>query len=143
MGYVEKESAIFDSSSAASLTSAAVIKKYIAARKLRIQQIQFHLAAAVVSSAAAVVVKCKKYPTAGSSAGESDLGTLTIPAGAAAGKVYYKDISPAAIEPGDEIVFEVTTAAAGGAKAGTGTPAFISHIEMELPANISDMIASA
>jgi hypothetical protein len=139
MGYVEKESGIFDSSTASDLASAAVIKKFIAARSIRVQQVQFAVTESMVSVADPVIT-VKKYPTCGSAAAAVTLGAITIPAGAVAGEVYYKDISPAKIEPGDELVFEVTTVADTSGKGACG---FVSHVEMEMPDNISDMVESA
>ncbi|NJM93945.1 MAG: hypothetical protein HC842_04120 [Cytophagales bacterium] len=69
------------------------------------------------------------------------IAAVSIPAGTAAGKVVYKrPTSPVVCFPGDQIVAEVTTAAAtsGGAIYG-----FSAHLDPETPANQGDMILSA
>lgn len=142
MGYASKKDMFFDSSSAASLASAAVIKKFAVCRQVVLEQISFGVETAVVSSGA-VIVSVKSYPVMGNAAGAVVLGTIQIPAGAAQGGVYYKNISPAVLAPGAELVFEVTTAAAGGGAAGAGVCMFSGYDQPEQPANIAAMIASA
>jgi hypothetical protein len=88
-------------------------------------------------------VTVRARPVVGSAAGQVTLGTLSIPGGTAAGKVVYKDLNQQAIQPGGSLVFEVTTAAAGGGAAGAGLCGFIAQEDPEYPVNESSMIASA
>lgn len=128
--------------SAQSLTSAAVVARFAPTERVQLQRIQFSVSTATVSSAS-IVITVKKYITPNSASGAVTLGTLTIPTGVAAGKVYYKDIDPQAIKVGEEIVFEVTTQAAGGGAAGAGfsLPVCIEFPESEL--ENTDMVESA
>lgn len=126
-----------------SLTSAAVISRFmVMVPKVTVDMIAFAIKTATVSTGN-IVVAFKKRPTVGSATGESTIGSLTIPTGIAAGKVYYKNISPVSFEIGEELVVEVTTAAAGGGAAGDGFSLFKASYSAEQLANISDAVASA
>lgn len=70
-----------------------------------------HVSVVTVGASTVVV---KQRPLFGSAAGEVVLATLLIPAGTAAGVVVYKDVDPVNLEPGDQIVAEVTAAATSG-----------------------------
>lgn len=93
-----------------------------------------------IVSTGAVSVKFWRRPTFNSTSSQVSLGTLSIPAGTAAGKVLYKDISPTQINPGEQITFEVLTAATTSGK-------LAYEIELadspEAAGNQSNMIASA
>lgn len=117
-----------------SLASAAQVERHVAMTKLKIHRVALKVTTAIVSTGTVVVV-VKKRPTVGSGTGEVVLATLNIPAATAANKVIYKDISPASILPGDEVCFDVTTAAAGGGAAGAGVGLLEAYAEDELPAN--------
>lgn len=103
---------------------------------------------AVISTATVstgtIVVNFDKRITTDSDTGRvtGGVGTLNIPTGVAAGKVYYKDVH-VDLQPGDQIATTVTTAAAGGGAAGAA------YLEVELvdrdevAANCTDMVASA
>lgn len=136
--YTEKKDGIFDSTSELALTSNAVIKKFTLARSMYLRQIALVVTTAMNSTGAAVV-QVKKYPAAGSSANAVLLGSLSIPAAAVGGQVYYKDIPAVKLLPGQELVFEVTTAST---TAGKGICLFDADDNPERPANVS-MIASA
>lgn len=129
-------------STAESLASAAVIARFMAMHQVQVKQIAFVVSTATVSSAN-IVVTVKRRPTVGSSSGEVTIGTLSIPTGVAAGKMYYKNVTPVTVAQGEEIVFEVTTAAAGMGAAGAGYSGFDAEHDPEVPANNSDMVASA
>ena len=76
----------------------------------------------------------------GDDTGEVAVTTLTIPDTTVAGKVLYKDLTPIDLNPGDQIEFATTQA---GAQTGAGI-CFIEVIPRpEVPANLSDMVASA
>ncbi|HUR99061.1 MAG TPA: hypothetical protein VMZ26_13425 [Pyrinomonadaceae bacterium] len=125
------------------LTAAAVADaSYVVLSRIKVSRLLFVVSTATVSSGN-IVVAFKQYPTVGSSASAVTLGSLTIPTAIAAGKVYYKDISPAILNAGDELVCEVTTAAAGGGAAGAGFFAVECEFCPEYVSNQSDMVASA
>ncbi len=94
----------------------------------------------VVSSSVSAVVKFWRRPALSSTSGQVSLGTLTIPTGAAVSKTYYKDISPVTVFPGDQITYEVTTAA-------TSTGKGFANVELadnpEAAGNQTNMVASA
>lgn len=124
------------------LTSAAVLTdNFVAMEKVEVKQVGFLITTATVSSGN-IVVAVKKRVTAGSASGESTVGTLTIPGGVAAGKIYYKKITPVKLDLGEQIVFEVTTAAAGGGAAGAGYSLVDYDQCPEQPADNTDMVLS-
>jgi hypothetical protein len=88
------------------------------------------------------VIKFDKRPTAGSdsSRGDGDIGILNLATTHDAGEVvYYELTSRIKVSPGEEIVVEVTDAAAASDTAHLGivyVPAW------EVPANNTDMIAT-
>lgn len=130
-------------SSGESLTSAAVISRFmVMVPKVSIDMIAFAIKTATVSSGN-IVILFKKRITVGSDTGAVNLGTLTIPTAIAAGKVYYKNIDPVDFELGEELVVEVTTAAAGGGAAGDGFALFKASYSAEQLANVSDAVLSA
>lgn len=98
------------------------------------------LVTVAVVSTGPVVVKFWQRVTFASVTNQVLLGTLSIPGGTAAGKVVYKDISPTLIYPGQEISYEVTTAA-------TASGSAVYDVEFsdspEAAANQANMIASA
>lgn len=100
------------------------------------------ISTAVVSSGN-VVVNFKKYVAYGSSAGEVSLGTLLIPGGTAKDKVFYKEIDEVTFHPGDQLIFEVTTAAAGGSAAGGAVYDVEAFDDPEYAPDQSKMVASA
>lgn len=126
-----------------SLASAAVLDdSFIAQEKMEVKQIAFLVSTATVSSGN-IVVTVKKRITVNSASGEVTLGTLTIPTAIAAGKMYYKNISPVKLDAGEQVVFEVTTAAAGGGAAGSGYACILADQSPEQPLDNADMVASA
>jgi hypothetical protein len=102
-----------------------------------------------VSSAASVVVKFDRRPTAGSDTnrGDGDVGTITIAKTAAAGKAYYEntDYVDAGtgewvdyLDEGEQVVVQVTTASTS---AGKGIPWLLVELFPEMPGNNSAMVA--
>lgn len=139
--YIYKQS-ILVPVSLQSLASAAVINRYAVAKQCDVLRLEFPISTAVVSSGN-VIVTFKQRPVIGSASGEVTLGTLSIPNGAAAGQVYYKDIDPVMCKEGQEIIAEVTTAAAGMGAAGNGQAIVVVQEDPEVAANNSNMVASA
>jgi hypothetical protein len=128
--------------SAQSLTSAAVINSQPIVKRCLIKRLSFIVSTATVSSGN-IVITAYYRPTVGSSSSQVSLGTITIPTSIAAGKVYYKDITPYSAAPGGDVSFSVTTAAAGGGAAGAGFCAVEFEQDPEVAANESNMVASA
>lgn len=130
------------------LTSAADIHIFTIPFRCRPIRVGFSLTTTVSSSVSAVV-KFDKRPTAGSdsSRGDGDVGTLTIPTAAAAGKAYYENTDykedatgawVGTLNEGDQVVVQVTTASTS---AGAGIPWLIVEPDLERPANNSAMVA--
>lgn len=92
----------------------------------------------------AAVVTFKRRPTHASAVGEVSMGTLRSQDALDVGKVLYKDIDPVTCYPGDEIVFEVTTA---GTDSGAAAGAAVYGVEYEevgeYVGNQGDMVESA
>lgn len=102
------------------LAAAAVVSpKFNAQRHVQIRRIGVKVVGAITSSGA-IVVTVRKRPTPHSAAGQSSLGTITIPAAAALGNSYYLELDEDenTLKPGEQVALEVTTAAAGGGAAG-------------------------
>lgn len=124
------------------LTSAAVVQSFTVLEQCQVSQLYFAISTATVSTGD-IVVAFKRRPTLGSSSGEVTIGSLTIPSGVAAGRVYYKYVDPVVCAAGEQIVIEVTTAAAGMGAAGNGQGFFSAQQDPETDANNSDMVESA
>lgn len=125
------------------LTSAAVQSfSMVLQSDARVWRLQAKVTVATVSTAS-IVLTFRRRPTFGSSSGQSTLGTLTIPTTIAVNKIYYKDITPVNCTLGDQIVVEVTTAAAGGGAAGKVVADYLADYDPETAANESNYVASA
>lgn len=72
----------------------------------------------------------------------SSIVTLTIPNGAASGKVYYANCSPVKIGVGDKLEFRMKTlGGAGGTPAGTGFLGFFASLQPEALGNETNAIS--
>lgn len=127
--------------SAQSLTSTGDVLVYNFGEAVVLTRIMLLVSTAVVSTGS-VVVNVYQRPTYGSTAGQVLIGALTIPAGTAAGKIVYKNVESFKILPGQQLAFNVGTAAAGGGAAGAGFSMFKSFMASEDPRNVVPMIAS-
>lgn len=111
---------------------------------------QVVLAGAVVTevcagSSTTPVVKFDKRPTAGSDTdrGDGDVASLAL-ATTAAGKVMYDLVAIGdVLEPGEEIVVQLVTAATGGSPTGHIRPFLLVEYVPETLANLSDMTETA
>ena len=121
-----------------SLTSAAVVQSFTVVEQCQVDRLYFAVSTSVVSSGN-VVVTFKRRPTLNSASGEVSIGTIVIPNGTAAGKVLYKGVTPVVCAAGEQIVIEVTTAAAGMGAAGNGQGFFFADQDPETEANNADM----
>lgn len=112
-------------------------------RSCRVTQIQFTLTGEAASgTTTAPTVIFTKRPTPLSATSESVVGTLTIPSGTAIGKTVYKKLSsPVDFAVGDSM--ELSHTVGVGTPTGTGVYSFICDEDPEVPANNSDMLASA
>jgi hypothetical protein len=90
------------------------------------------------TTVSAATIKHDRRVLTGSDAGrgDGDVGTLTIPIGAAAGKVYINFITPFDANPGDEIVPEVTATATAGA----GRHFIVYQLRDEVTGNLGDQV---
>ena len=109
---------------------------------MRVTRLMARVTTAIVSTGA-VELAYRRRPSYNSATGQSTLGTLSIPAGAAAGDVYYSDIDPVDCNLGDQVVVSVTAAAAGGGAAGQALCDFEADLDSEFASNQSNMIESA
>lgn len=124
--------------------TAAVYGGYLVTYPIAIRRIYFYVTEALVASSAAAVVEFNQRPMYGTGSGEVLLGQITVPHAAAIGAVYYKDISPVRLNPGDELSYEhVTAITSTGTAAGKGFYGILYELAPEAVANNSDMIASA
>jgi len=127
------------------LTAAAVhSSSYVVLEQCKISRFLALVTTEIANDSAAAVVTMKQRILYGSSSGEVDLTTITFPDGTAAGKVLYSDFEAVQLNPGDEVVFEVTTAGTDGSSAAGGAiyGALCFH-DPETPANQTDMVESA
>lgn len=111
-------------------------------RACKVVQLQFTLVGELAGGTSlAPRVLFKKRITPLSATGESTVGTVIIPDATAIGKTVYKNVTPVNFAVGDsmELSHEVGT----GTPTGQGYYSFICNEDIELPANNSDMIASA
>lgn len=91
------------------------------------------------------VVTFDKRPTAGSDTdrGSADVGSLTLST-TAAGKVMYDLVAIGDIlEPGEEVVAELLTAATGSSKAGHGRPYLLVEYLPEVNGNLDNKVETA
>lgn len=93
----------------------------------------------VVTDSDQATVTITRRVTIGSETNAVAVATLTIPIGAAAGKIYYKEITPQQMNAGDELKFVFSDH--GGS--GKWLPWVDAVPREETKANNSDFIASA
>ena len=93
----------------------------------------------VVTATEVITCTFKYRPTPGSATNEVTIGTLTLPIGAAVGKVYWKKGLDYLVQPGGEVVVQTAGASA------TGSAVFGMLVEphWESPANLANGVASA
>lgn len=127
-----------------SLTSVADVQFFALPYQMSINRVEALVTTAVVSSAP-VQLSVFARPTHGSATGQVLLGVLNIPAGTAVGKCVYKDLSDklVSVQAGQELVFSVTVAAAGGGAAGAVIPMAQMDEAPEVALNQSNLVLSA
>lgn len=125
------------------LTSAAVQSfSFLLSMNARVFRLQAKVTTATVSTGS-IVITFRRRPTFGSATGQTTLGTISIPTAVVVNKIYYKDITPVNCVSGDDIVAEVTTAAAGGGAAGKALVDFLADYDPENAVADSNYVASA
>lgn len=87
------------------------------------------------------IVTLKKYVAYGSSSGAKTLGHVHLTDAMAAGEVAFVEInsSDALVKPGEQIIVEITTQAAGGTEVGDFHPFVVWHPAAEYYGNCSNM----
>lgn len=128
--------AIRQSATPLSLASAAVIDRHTVLEGVNVERFLFQLTTAVAGGP--VVLALRQRTGYGVTAGQITVATLTIPTGAAIGQIYYKDVDPVKLVPGQELVAEVTSAGSAGA----GFVGVKMGHSPEMPGNVSVMVAS-
>ena len=99
-------------------------------------------AEAVVGTTTAPYVVLTKYPTPGASGSAVAVGTITVPNGAAVGKVYYKKDLSVAFAVGDVMQIKHVIGT-GGTVTGQGNVDWYCEHSPEVEANNTDMAASS
>lgn len=129
-------------STAGSLTGTGDILVYNFGEQVVVTRLMVLVSTAIVSTGS-VVVTVYQRPTYGSTVGQVTVGTLTIPAGTAAGTIVYKDVESVKVPQGSQLAFNCSTAAAGGGAAGACFSMFKAFMASEDPRNIATMLKSA
>lgn len=116
--------------------------EYICIKNCVVKRLGFILSgeAAGGSSAAPTVIFTKR-PTPLSASSEAVVETLVVPNATAIGKVVYLDFSPIEFAVGDSV--EISWTVGTGSPTGQGFAFFLCSDVPEVPANNTDMIASA
>lgn len=111
---------------------------YLAVQNCRVSRVGFYVSV-VMSSSAAIVVQVIQSTVLGSVSSQTVIGTLTIPATQAINKIIYKDITPANLNVGDQLLLNVTTAATSS---GSGFLVVEADLDPETALNQAKYIAS-
>lgn len=118
------------------LSAAAVHGEMLVGDRVSVSRLLFLVSTVTVGEA---TLTYKRRPTPGSAVDEVTLGTITVPAATAAGKLMYKNIDPVIVNAGESITYEVTSAATSGA----GHYMVKSEYTPQDPRENTDMIESA
>lgn len=124
---------------------------YAVVMPVSVIRVMFFVTTAVTAGLVAPVIAVKRRPTFGSSSGAVTIASMTIPNGAAAGKVYYQDIvygsgssSKVLVNAGEELSLDVATQATdSGTAAGAGFITIIYDPAVDADANQSNMISKS
>lgn len=140
--YVNRFKAQGPLGSAQSLGSAADIAEFLMPEQCQVEELEFTLSTATVSTGN-IVVTFYSRPVKGSATGQVSIGTLSIVTALAAGKTVYKKVTPVTIPQGQILAVAVTTASAGGGAAGAGYSGAKISLNPEIETNMANMVASA
>lgn len=121
LGYLVRKSNAHDTAENLA-AAAAVYGGYLVTKPCQITEFKFYVTVLVEADNVAPVVEVNQRPAYGSSSGEVQIATITIPEATAAGKVMSKVCDPPILlNVGDELSFEhVTQATDSGTAAGAG-----------------------
>ena len=112
-------------------TDATVVAHRITgSRRYTLTRLAVVVETATVSSGD-IVLTAKRRKLVDSDTGAATIGTATLPTGVTAGSVYIRDFA-SDIQPGELITITLTTAAAGGSKAGKAV-VLIEGYESDVP----------
>jgi len=139
VGALVRQSNAFDTAEV--LTAAAgVYGAYIAHYPIMVQRFTFQVTTAI-SDLTASVVRLEKVSVGNVT---TALTSLTIANGTGAGKVVYKDFTPAKIGIGDKLqINHLTQGGLGGTPAGAGFYGFLASLQPEYVSNETNSVASA
>lgn len=105
--------------------STGVVVEYLMMKQVEVNRLMFGIRTLTATSTANPVVTFRKRLSFGATGGQTVLGTMTIPTGAAVGAVYYNDISPVVLKVGNTIAIDLTTAGTDASSAaGNGIAGF-------------------
>lgn len=143
LGYLIRASNAFDTAENIA-ASAAVYGEYYVTKPCSVSELRFIVTTAIAADTTAPVIKIKRRPTPGSDTGATDIASITIPNGTAAGKVMVKRVAPFQLNTGDSLCFQhVTQAVDGTSAAGAGFYDVVIETDEEADGNQSDLIVSA
>lgn len=128
--------AIVDPTTPQSLTSAAVIKRYLAGEGFQVRRVGFFVTTAPTVTAA--VIQFQLRPTPGSATNAVVLATLNIPVGQTIGTTVYANLDSVKISLGQELAAVVTTTSTAGA----GVVEIGAYLQDEQPQNVSSYVLS-
>ena len=112
--------------------------------KCQVVRAQLNITETCAGGDATPVTKFDLRPTLGSSSSRGDGDIANFVMGTTAqGKVLYDEAAIGTVlEPGDEVVVEVTTRAAGAGAAGHFRPDLLVQVIPETKANMADMVVT-
>lgn len=127
-----------------SVGSTGVGGEIVTMKRVEVRRIYYAVKIASLTGTANAVITFRIRPIFGSTSGQSTIGTLTIPTGAAIGQVIYKDVTPVAVNAGSTVAFDLTTAGTdSGSATGTGMCGIDAYLLPEDRLNETKMVASA
>lgn len=127
------------------LTAAAAVHgEWLVLKRMTVKRIFFVVTVLTASNTQNPTVTFRKRSASGVTSGQSTIGVLTIPSGSAVGTILYKDVEPVELVPGNAIALDHTLQATdSGSAAGSGYYGLDAQETSEVPANESNMVASA
>lgn len=137
VGALVRQSNAFDTAEVLT-AAAAVYGSYVAHHPMMVQRLTFQITTAI-SDLTASVIRMQKVSAADVTTAIVD---MTIPNGAAARKIYYKDCTPTKIGVGDKLEFKhLTQGDLGGTPAGAGFYGVLGSLQPEYAANETNFVA--
>lgn len=137
VGALVRQSNAFDTAEVIT-AAAAVYGSYVAHYPVMVRRMSFQISTAV-SDLTASVIRMQKVSAADVTTAIVD---MTIPNGAAARKIYWKDCTPTKIGVGDKLEFKhQTQGGLGGTPAGAGFYGFLATLQPEYATNETNFVA--